>query len=83
MFVFRCMSHAGTTLIPPVETGRIKDQPTLHNTSAPVTEDPVTEDALTVSHQAGGGVQGEYIVQFGNYRIIFPVSSAERCHFFS
>lgn len=72
------MSHAGTTLIPPVETGRIKDQPTLHNTSA-----PVTEDALTVSHQAGGGVQGEYIVQFGNYRIIFPVSSAERCHFFS
>lgn len=82
------MSHAGTTLIPPVETGRIKDQPTLHNTSAPVTEDPVTEDpvqqnALTVSHQAGGGVQGEYIVQFGNYRIIFPVSSAEQCHFFS
>lgn len=57
-FLFHCMSYPETTLIPPVEAGSwIKDM------SAPLREDPVPQNALTVSLMIGGGLLRDEVVQ--------------------
>ncbi|KAL3988832.1 Fc receptor-like protein [Sarotherodon galilaeus] len=59
---------------PSKEAQRIKNDPKLQDKSAPMREDLVRQNALTVVYQRGGDasdmkeVQGEYILQFGKYK---------------
>lgn len=59
---------------PSKEARRIKDDPTLQDKSAPMREDIVRQNALTVVRQRGGDVSdrtevlGDYILQFGKYK---------------
>ncbi|KAL3993530.1 polycystin 1 [Sarotherodon galilaeus] len=59
---------------PSKEARRIKNDPKLQDKSAPMREDLVRQNALTVVYQRGGDasdmkeVQGEYILQFGKYK---------------
>ncbi len=59
---------------PSKEARQIKDDPTLQDKSAPMREDLVRQNALTVIRQRGGDasdrteVLGDYILQFGKYK---------------
>lgn len=59
---------------PSKEARRIKDDPSLQDKSAPMREDIVRQNALTVVRQRGGDVSdrtevlGDYILQFGKYK---------------
>lgn len=59
---------------PSKEARRIKDDPTLQDKSAPIRQDLVQQNALSVVVQRGGDasdrteVLGDYILQFGKYK---------------
>lgn len=59
---------------PSKEARRIKDDPTLQDKSAPIRQDLVQQNALSVVVQRGGDasdrteVLGDYVLQFGKYK---------------
>lgn len=59
---------------PSTEARRIKDDPTLQDKSAPIRQDLVQQNALSVVVQRGGDasdrteVLGDYVLQFGKYK---------------